>query len=271
MPLARRASLVRRAGLAALASAGLLAAAMPALAQATSGCAVVADSGPRVWRAALAQGEVGLTFVGHSTFVIETPGGVRAATDYNDYVRPAEPPDVATMNRAHSTHFTDAPDRRIAHVLRGWDWAGTPARHDVQVGDLRVRNLRTNIRDLSGGTDYGGNSIFVFEAAGLCIAHLGHLHHTLDPVQLAELGKVDVVLAPVDGSWTLDQAGMVEVLRAIGAPLVVPMHYFGSSSLDRFLSRIEGTHAIDRREAPLAVLTKAGLPARPTVMLLPGR
>src|SRR5215212_498987 len=55
----------------------------------------VATRTPRVIPAALARGEVSLTFVGHATFLIESPGGVRVATDYNDYVRPPVVPDVA--------------------------------------------------------------------------------------------------------------------------------------------------------------------------------
>src|ERR687897_3668933 len=87
--------------------------------------------------AALSRGEVSLTFVGHATFLIESPGGVRAATDYNDYVRPEATPDVATMNKAHTTHFSHRPDPAIRHVLRGWDAAGGPARHQLQGGGKR--------------------------------------------------------------------------------------------------------------------------------------
>ena len=82
-------------------------------------------------RAALRQDEVGLTFVGHATFLIETPQGVRIATDYSDGTRPPVPPDVATMNKAHSTHFSYRPDPGIKHVLKGWDPAGGSAYHDL--------------------------------------------------------------------------------------------------------------------------------------------
>ena len=69
----------------------------------------------------------------------------------------------------------------------------------------------------------------------MCIAHLGHLHHTLNQQQLNEIGRVDVVMVPVDGSYTLDLDGMVEVLKALKAPLMIPMHYFNPYTLDRFL------------------------------------
>ena len=43
------------------------------------------------------------------------------------------------------------------------------------------------------------------------IVHLGHLHHTLTQQQLNEVGRPDVVLVPVDGNYTLDLDGMLEV------------------------------------------------------------
>src|SRR3954471_10749078 len=70
--------------------------------------------------AALAGDQVRISYSGHSTFMIESPRGVKIATDYNDYVKPRALPDIATMNHAHSTHYTDFPDPAIKHVLRGW-------------------------------------------------------------------------------------------------------------------------------------------------------
>jgi L-ascorbate metabolism protein UlaG (beta-lactamase superfamily) len=239
-------------------------------------CHVVARGEPTLVPAAympprLAEAELRLTFVGHATFLIESPGGVRIATDYNDYVRPEVVPDVATMNLAHSTHHSSNPDPAIKYVLRGWNPEGGPARHDLRVGDAHIRNVPTNIRDWAGGTDYGGNSIFVFETADLCIAHLGHLHHKLTPEHLADLGAIDVVLVPVDGSWTLRLDAMMEVLGEIKAPLMIPMHFFGPSTLERFLARAgEQGYEVARSDTPSIVLSRATLPSRPKVLVLPG-
>jgi L-ascorbate metabolism protein UlaG (beta-lactamase superfamily) len=236
---------------------------------------LVAADAPRVVPAAfrlaaLADGEVRLTYVGHSTFLIESPRLVRIATDYNDYVRPPVVPDIVTMNHAHSTHFTDHPDPAIKYVLRGWAPDNKPAEHDVTYRDVRVRNVPTNIRDWAGGTERHGNSIFIFEIAQLCIAHLGHLHHTLTQQQLNDIGRVDVVLVPVDGSYTLDLDGMVEVLHALKAPLMIPMHYFGAYTLNRFLTRVQQDWDVETAETPSLVFSKASLPAKPKVLVLPG-
>jgi L-ascorbate metabolism protein UlaG (beta-lactamase superfamily) len=220
--------------------------------------------------AALQADQVRLTYIGHSTFLIESPRLVRIATDYNDYVRPPVLPYIVTMNHAHTSHYTDHPDPGIKHVLRGWAGDEKPARIDMTYRDVRVRNVPTNIRTFDGGTERHGNSIFIFEVANLCIAHLGHLHHTLTQRQFNEIGRVDVVMVPVDGSYTLDLDGMVEVLHALKAPLMIPMHYFSSFTLDRFLDRVRQEWDVEIAEIPSIVLSKTRLPSKPKVLVLPG-
>lgn len=223
--------------------------------------------------AALNSDQVRLTFVGHATFLIESPQLVRIVTDYNDYVRPPVLPDIVTMNHAHSTHYTDRPDPAIKYVLRGWgDTPEQPAIWDLKYRDVRVRNVPTNIRSYYGSTitERHGNSIFIFEVANLCIAHLGHLHHTLTQQQLNEIGRLDVVMVPVDGTYTLDLEGMMEVLTALKAPLMIPMHFFGGYTLERFLDRARKQWDVETAEIPSIVVSKATLPANPKVLVLPG-
>ncbi len=252
---------------------GAAPAAKPEMAQSCPGLVAARPPAviPAAFRlAALKADEVRISYIGHSTFLLESPQLVRIATDYNDYVRPPVPPDIVTMNHAHNTHYTDNPDPAIKHVLRGWAGDEKPARIDMTYKDVRVRNVPTNIRSWGGGTERHGNSIFVFEMANLCIAHLGHLHHTLTQQQLNEIGRVDVVMVPVDGSYTLDLDGMVEVLKALKASLMIPMHYFSGFTLNRFLDRVRQEWEVEVAEIPSLVLSKTSLPAKPKVLVLPG-
>jgi L-ascorbate metabolism protein UlaG (beta-lactamase superfamily) len=221
--------------------------------------------------AALAEGQVRITYAGHSTFLLESPKLVRVATDFNDYVRTPVLPDIITMNHAHSTHYTDRPDPDIKFVLRGWRDDGKPAGHDITFGDVRVRSISTNIRNWNGGTEFNGNSIFVFEMGQLCIAHLGHLHHTLTQQQLDEMGRIDILLVPVDGAFTMDMEGMVEVVQSIKAPLMVPMHFFSTFTLHRFLDRVSQHYDVHYAEVPAVVVSKETLPVKPRFLVLPGR
>jgi len=221
--------------------------------------------------AALNADQVRITFIGHATFLIESPQLVRIVTDYNDYQRSPVTPDIATMNHAHDTHYTDHPDPAIKYVLRGWGPSPEqPAIWDLKYKDVRVRNVPTNIRDWNGGTERYGNSIFIFEVANLCIAHLGHLHHTLTQRQLDEIGRVDVVMAPVDGNYTLDLDGMMEVLTALKAQVIIPMHFFGWYTLERFLDRARERWPVENAEIPSLVVSKSTLPPSPKVVVLPG-
>jgi L-ascorbate metabolism protein UlaG (beta-lactamase superfamily) len=220
--------------------------------------------------AALGHDQVRITYVGHATFLLESPQLVRIATDYNDYVKPAMPPDIVTMNHAHATHYTDHPDPGIKYVLRGWAEDEKPARIDMTYKDVRVRNVPTNIRRWDGGTEKNGNSIFIFEMANLCIVHLGHLHHTLTQQQLNEIGRPDVVLVPVDGNYTLDLDGMMEVVHALKAQLIIPMHYFSAVTLKRFLQRARQDWDVQIAEVPSVLVSKSSLPVKPKVLVLPG-
>jgi L-ascorbate metabolism protein UlaG (beta-lactamase superfamily) len=134
-----------------------------------------------------------------------------------------------------------------------------------------VRNVPTNIRDWGGGTMLHGNSIFVFESGGVCIAHLGHLHHTLTPTHLAEIGRVDVVMVPVDGTFTLNIDGMVEVLKQIQAPLAIPMHVFSEGTLQNFLQAMGSIYETERSPVPTITVSRASLPSKPKMLVLPGR
>ncbi|WP_206452780.1 MBL fold metallo-hydrolase [Aurantimonas marina] len=211
--------------------------------------------------------EVRITYVHHSTYLIESPNGVTAATDYSGFSGPTVP-DIATMNRAHTTHFTEFPDPAIDHVLKGWNPQGGPARHALTVDDMYVRNVPTDIRSVGRGLEPDGNSIFIFEVAGLCIGHLGHLHHRLTDEDYAAIGRLDILMVPVDGGYTLSQEGMGEIAKRLRSSIVLPMHRF-RGPIDRFLDRLPD-FAVDRRAENSFTVSLRTLPGRPTVIVLSG-
>jgi L-ascorbate metabolism protein UlaG (beta-lactamase superfamily) len=216
-----------------------------------------------------AAAEVSIRFIGHSTFLITSPAGVTIATDYNGYVGRELVPRIVTMNHAHSSHYTDAPDPGIEYVLRGWDPGGGKAEHHLTVEDVTIRNVTTDIRRF-GMREADGNSIFIFEVAQLCIGHLGHLHHVLTAEDLGVIGQLDIVMVPVDGSYTMDQGAMLETLKVLRARLVLPMHYFGQQTLSRFLARLGKEFDVEVSRSPEIAVSFRSLPERPKILVLPG-
>lgn len=219
---------------------------------------------------ALPQGVVELTFLGHSSFLIRTHANATAITDYNGYVRAPFAPDIVTMNRAHDTHYTNVVEAGVKHVLRGWMEKGVIPRHDVTVQDLRVTNVPTDIRPtLLGDAGIAGNSIFIFESAGLCIVHLGHLHHRLLSGHAGRVGTVDVLLAPIDDSFTMAHSELVQVIDVLKPEVVIPMHYGYGGTLERFLALMRvRKFAIRMAKTHSARFAKVTLPPRQTVLVL---
>jgi L-ascorbate metabolism protein UlaG (beta-lactamase superfamily) len=242
-----------------------------------SECLAMAQSLPRATfvsfsHVAAAKGEVTITYAGHSTYIIETPGNVTIATDFSGAYTAGKSPDVVTMNRAHSTHYTLNPDPRIAHVLHGWGEDGKPAHHALNVGDVLIRNVTTDIRAYrfdSEALQKDGNSIFIFEVAGLCIGHLGHLHHPLDETHYAAIGRLDIVMVPIDGTYTLSLDGMSEITRRLRSSIVLPMHRF-ATPLSDFMARMNGQFEMDIRTERSFSVSRDTLPKKPTIIILDG-
>jgi L-ascorbate metabolism protein UlaG (beta-lactamase superfamily) len=247
--------MLRSLGLATAFLGSLIASAAAQDAQ-RSECLAMANAPPRaapvsLRRIAAKADEVAITYAGHSTYYIDTPGGVRIATDYNGAYRTGRLPDVVTMNRAHGTHYTLFPDPKIPHVLHGWGENGQPAHHAMRIGDVYIRNVTTDIRrywgeDSGGPMIKDGNSIFIFEVAGLCIGHLGHLHHKLDETHFAAIGRLDIVMVPIDGTYTMSLDGISDITRRLRASVVLPMHRF-ATPLDEFMRLIGQQFEIDQR------------------------
>ncbi|MGL4405172.1 MAG: MBL fold metallo-hydrolase, partial [Notoacmeibacter sp.] len=209
--------------------------------------------------------DVLLTYIDHAVWQITSPQGVTAATDY--YGLPISPvPDIATMNNAHRTHWTPAPDPAIKHVLQGWSNDGiSEAQHAIVEGDMFVRNVPTDIRS-GDEMRRNGNSIFIFEVADLCIGHLGHLHHGLEDRHFAQIGRLDVIMVPVDGGMTLSHQGMSELVQRLRPSVLLPMHLRGNS-VQSFISMLGEGFASEYLSGNSLTVSLDSLPKIPTVFV----
>lgn len=215
------------------------------------------------------EGVVRIHYVDHSMLAIETPGGLMAITDYNGKTgNPDVVPEIVTMNNYHDTHYTDHPDPRIPVVIQGWGPLGDPPAIDVDLGEMRIRNVTSDLRGPFGeGARKDGNSIFIFEAAGLCIVHLGHLHQVLSPLKRAMIGRVDVLMVPVDGEYTMNQAAIAGVVRSLHPRLVIPMHWFTPQVLQDFLADL-ADYPVTLAPGAEVEVSRQSLTAPPHVVVL---
>lgn len=241
-----------------------------------SHCIAIAEATPGLqflhnasYRDPLPEHSVRLHYIAHASFLIQTQGGLTAVTDFTGFIGNTDLiPDVVTMNHAHDTHWTANPDPAIEHALIGWGAFGEGIEHHLDLGEMLVRNVSTDIRSQFGQDEPRGNSIFIFEVAGLCIGHLGHLHHEPTAEQYAAIGRLDVVMAPVDGGYTLPLPAMTRVLKRLKSSVVIPMHWFSDIGLQSFLMRMSDEFDVKNVGGPSVELSLATLPRRPTIFML---
>ena len=155
-----------------------------------------------------------ITWYGHACFLLESGCGSLVFDPYAPgkvpgWELPALRADKVICSHGHADHSWVE-----GVALTGRPFTGgllqIPSFHDDRRGALR-----------------GGNLITLAEADGLRAVHMGDIGCALTAEQLAALGRVDVLMIPVGGHYTVDAAQAWEIARSLGAPIVIPMHFRG--------------------------------------------
>jgi len=188
-------------------------------------------------------------WLGHAAFLITSDAGTRIITDPYarqenlSYGEIKEPADIVTVSHDHADHGNIAAVQGNPAVVRGTaevkgiKFKGVPAYHDEAQGGKR-----------------GSNTIFCFEVDGVKVCHLGDLGHQLNDKQVAEIGKVDVLLVPVGGFYTIDATVAGRVCDQLKPRVIIPMHFktdkcaFPISGVDEFLKGKEKVSQLDTSE-----------------------
>jgi len=161
-----------------------------------------------------------LHWYGHSCFEVNNREGKRLLFDpFNEKVGYHVPDflaDVVTTSHGHYDHANvDAVKGEyvlvqgpVMHACCGFYVVGYPSFHDDENGTIR-----------------GNNTVFVVTTDDMTICHLGDLGHVLPKETLEAIGKVDVLLLPVGGGYTVDAEKAEIIRKQINPRYTVPMHY----------------------------------------------
>ena len=212
---------------------------------------------------------VRLRFLGHSSFLISAPGGGRAVMD--PYVVPVlnPPPEAITVSNFHETHSITGPYDGKSEIFFGVTNEGKANPIDRTFGNLRIASFPQV--DGSGKFSIVLNTIYVFQAGGICVAHFGNARFGPSPGQIQALGKIHVLLLPIDGSFTVPHEVAVKIVKRIGPNIVIPMHYFGPELPGQFAEALkkEGITRVLRPAKPDLAMTRRRLPPPTTYVVLP--
>lgn len=160
-----------------------------------------------------------IIWLGHASFLIEA-GSNRIITDPYDeatgYRIPDVSADLVTISHGHHDHNS------LEWVLGKPQVVSALGR--TQFRDIEIFGI-SSFHDQENGRLRGDNTIFVIKAEGLVVCHLGDLGHLLNNDQLEAIGKVDVLLVPVGGTYTITAREAVELVEAMKPRVTIPMHF----------------------------------------------
>ncbi|MEK7470385.1 MAG: MBL fold metallo-hydrolase [Patescibacteria group bacterium] len=176
-----------------------------------------------------------ITYIGHSSFKIRT----KSATVITDPFDPAStgikfPPqeaDIVTISHDHADHNYLEKISGYKKVVAG------PGEYEIM--GISIIGIST-FHDDKEGSERGKNTIYVYEAEGLRIVHLGDLGHALSESQIEALGEVDILMIPVGGVYTIGPKEASDLVSAVEPYFVIPMHFGGDKlqPLEAFLKEV---------------------------------
>jgi L-ascorbate metabolism protein UlaG (beta-lactamase superfamily) len=212
-----------------------------------------------------------ITYYGHASFLIESRAGTRVILDpyvhgaYDGAVQYDPITDVADVAIASHDH----PDHNGFASL-----GGNPLKlfqpESETVGDVHITGVKA-AHDESGGEERGTITMVTLDDGDVRLAHLGDLGHPLDAAAVSALGRIDVLLIPVGGFFTIDDVQAAQVVDALNPHIVIPMHYktdkigFPIADPDAFLA---GQARVERSDSSSLEVTANTLPAERTVVVL---
>ena len=123
----------------------------------------------------------------------------------------------------------------------------------------------------SGGSERGPNLVFCLEADGISVVHMGDLGHLLSEEQAGAVGRPDVLLIPVGGTFTVDANEATEIVNQLNPRLVVPMHFKTSkcnlpiAGVDEFL---QGKSNVKRAGGSVLEVSRENMPETTEIVVL---
>jgi len=179
-----------------------------------------------------------IKWLGHACFLITSKGSLRVITDPYavgggiNYSLITESADVVLVSHDHDDHNNVSAVQGKPEVVKG---SGTKTAKGIP-----FRGVATS-HDASQGSQRGPNTAFCFTIDDLKLCHLGDLGHVLSPLQVTEIGAVDVLFVPVGGFFTIEATVANQVCGQLKPKIAIPMHFktpkcaYPIASVDGFL------------------------------------
>ncbi len=212
-----------------------------------------------------------IKWYGHAAFGLTTESGVKIIIDPYEsgalggaigYAPITDHADIVLVSHDHGDHnYTGAIKGPFTEVRREGSYG---------LKGLRISALPV-FHDASQGKERGENLIFVIEADGLKVVHAGDLGHLLSQDDVSRIGRTDVFMLPVGGTYTVTATEATQVMNAIKPSVTLPMHYKSEKMglplgpVEDFTKGKKRVRSVDGSEIEV---TADRLPEEPEIVLL---
>ena len=166
-----------------------------------------------------------IVWKGHACFFITASMGNHAQVKivfdpYDETIGlrlPSMEADLVLVSHDHADHNN-------AKAIKGDPFiASSPGEYEVK--GVFVKGI-PSFHDNTKGKERGKNTIYVVDAEDMRLCHLGDLGQSeLTSEQVDQIGEIDILFAPVGGTYTVDAKEAAHVVSQIEPKIVVPMHY----------------------------------------------
>lgn len=205
-----------------------------------------------------------ITYRGHAAFVVESGQTTILIDPFDDqvgYPMDRVPAGFVLVSHEHGDHNNVALAEGRPRVIRGLvegKW-----RTVKETVDGVILSSVGTYHDDAQGAKRGRNTVFILEAEGLRVVHLGDLGHPLDDEAAKAIGRPDVLMVPIGGYFTVDAAQAHAAAARLRPRIVIPMHYktevnagWPIAPLDPFLAGVRSPKRVGRT----IVVERATLP-----------
>ncbi len=212
-----------------------------------------------------------IKWYGHAAFLITTAKGVRIIIDpYQpgafggalSYGKITDEADIVLSSHEHDDH------NYTKDIKGNFTFINKQGTYDEK--GVKIKAIPT-FHDPSKGSERGKNLIFLIDADDIKLAHAGDLGHTLDGAAIREIGKIDILLIPIGGFYTIDAEEATKVVGDLKPLITIPMHFktekcdFPISFVEEFTKGKKGVRDTGKTEVDFS---RSTLPAQGEIVIL---
>lgn len=140
---------------------------------------------------------------------------------------------------------------------------------EYEILTISIRGLATRCRNSQGQQQI--STLYLIEAEGITLCHLGSLGEMPSSRQVEELSQADVLFVPTGGGLSLDHKQAAEVINLIAPKIAVPIHYRSNGSdqhLQPLTPLLKEMGLKDVEPKPRLNITRTNLPQETTLVVL---